>query len=143
MQKNIAAPQKEAALIIVDVQNDFLPGGSLAVPDGDTPRLKQSVRKATWPCRKQVYRHYHDDGTFDYDTLTLDTETVAGQPLLQQVMKSGKRLKSATSLKEIRQNVDKQIQQLPPALLSLDKTDNYFVKISKDLHQLTKNIRKS
>ena len=24
------------ALIIVDVQNDFLPGGSLAVPDGDT-----------------------------------------------------------------------------------------------------------
>ncbi|MEK9133524.1 MAG: nicotinamidase, partial [Pseudomonadota bacterium] len=23
------------ALIVVDVQNDFLPGGSLAVPDGD------------------------------------------------------------------------------------------------------------
>lgn len=23
------------ALIIVDIQNDFLPGGSLAVPDGD------------------------------------------------------------------------------------------------------------
>lgn len=26
---------KEHALLIVDVQNDFLPGGSLAVPDGD------------------------------------------------------------------------------------------------------------
>lgn len=29
------APQAGDALIIVDVQNDFLPGGSLAVPDGD------------------------------------------------------------------------------------------------------------
>jgi len=28
-------PSRGDALIIVDVQNDFLPGGSLAVPDGD------------------------------------------------------------------------------------------------------------
>jgi nicotinamidase/pyrazinamidase len=32
---NLLAPQHGDALIIVDVQNDFLPGGSLAVPDGD------------------------------------------------------------------------------------------------------------
>ena len=29
-------PQQDDALIIVDVQNDFLPGGALAVPEGDT-----------------------------------------------------------------------------------------------------------
>lgn len=29
------SPLREAALIIVDVQNDFCPGGSLAVPEGD------------------------------------------------------------------------------------------------------------
>jgi len=29
------APQKGDALVMVDVQNDFLPGGSLAVPRGD------------------------------------------------------------------------------------------------------------
>ncbi len=29
------SPSKGDALIIIDVQNDFLPGGSLAVPDGD------------------------------------------------------------------------------------------------------------
>jgi len=29
------APQRGDALIVVDVQNDFLPGGRLAVPDGD------------------------------------------------------------------------------------------------------------
>ena len=26
---------KENALILVDIQNDFLPGGALAVPEGD------------------------------------------------------------------------------------------------------------
>jgi nicotinamidase/pyrazinamidase len=28
-------PEKTDALVIIDVQNDFLPGGSLAVPEGD------------------------------------------------------------------------------------------------------------
>ena len=29
------APTERDVLIVVDVQNDFLPGGALAVPDGD------------------------------------------------------------------------------------------------------------
>jgi len=33
--QNILHPQSGDALLIVDVQNDFLPGGSLAVPQGD------------------------------------------------------------------------------------------------------------
>lgn len=32
---NETAPQPGDALVIVDVQNDFLPGGGLAVPEGD------------------------------------------------------------------------------------------------------------
>jgi nicotinamidase-related amidase len=28
------------ALILVDIQNDFCPGGALAVPDGATPSLR-------------------------------------------------------------------------------------------------------
>lgn len=37
MEANIQpiSPRPGDALIVVDVQNDFLPGGSLAVPDGD------------------------------------------------------------------------------------------------------------
>lgn len=35
MSMNELAPRPGDALIIVDVQNDFLPGGSLAVADGD------------------------------------------------------------------------------------------------------------
>jgi nicotinamidase/pyrazinamidase len=35
----------KTALVIVDVQNDFLPGGSLAVPDGDKilPKIRQLI----------------------------------------------------------------------------------------------------
>lgn len=38
--------RKQDALIVVDVQNDFLPGGSLAVPDGDAivPILNAYIR---------------------------------------------------------------------------------------------------
>ena len=40
------------ALIVVDVQNDFLPGGSLAVPDGD----------AVVPVLNAYLRRFHDAG---------------------------------------------------------------------------------
>jgi len=38
---------KRTALIVVDVQNDFCPGGALAVPDGDKiiPALNEYIRK--------------------------------------------------------------------------------------------------
>lgn len=38
---------KHTALIVVDVQNDFCPGGALAVPDGDKiiPALNEYIRK--------------------------------------------------------------------------------------------------
>jgi nicotinamidase/pyrazinamidase len=36
---------RKPALLVVDVQNDFCPGGSLAVPDGDTiiPRVNRTI----------------------------------------------------------------------------------------------------
>lgn len=40
------------ALVVVDVQNAFLPGGALAVPEGN----------ASWPGRKQVYRRQDGEG---------------------------------------------------------------------------------
>lgn len=38
---------EKSALVVVDVQNDFLPGGSLAVPDGDqvVPVLNEYIRR--------------------------------------------------------------------------------------------------
>jgi nicotinamidase/pyrazinamidase len=44
----IKAPEKGDALLLVDVQNDFLPGGALAVPDADAviPVLNRYVAAA-------------------------------------------------------------------------------------------------
>ena len=46
MNQNDMQPQPGDALLIVDVQNDFLPGGSLAVPHGDevVPLLNRYLR---------------------------------------------------------------------------------------------------
>ena len=46
------APTTEA-LLIIDVQNDFLPGGALAVPDGDAgdrpdQRAGRRSRASAW-----------------------------------------------------------------------------------------------
>jgi nicotinamidase/pyrazinamidase len=43
----LIALQSGDALIVVDIQNDFLPGGSLAVPEGDQviPILNEYIRR--------------------------------------------------------------------------------------------------
>jgi nicotinamidase/pyrazinamidase len=62
-----------SALLIVDVQKDFCPGGSLAVPDGDrvVPALNRYIADATargWPVyasrdwHPAVTRHFHAYG---------------------------------------------------------------------------------
>jgi nicotinate phosphoribosyltransferase len=55
-------------------------------------RRKRSTGKATWPGRKQVYRHYGADGRFSRDLVTLQTDAQPGEPLLQPVMRRGRRL---------------------------------------------------
>jgi nicotinamidase/pyrazinamidase len=41
------AAERAATLLVVDVQNDFLPGGALAVPDGGTviPAINRMARR--------------------------------------------------------------------------------------------------
>jgi len=56
--------QSNDALIIVDVQNDFLPGGSLAVPDGDAvlPVLNEYLQYFTQArCAIYATRDWHPD----------------------------------------------------------------------------------
>ena len=47
-----------------------------------TARRKHSEGKATWPGRKQVYRHVTADGTFDHDVVALEDDAQRGTPLL-------------------------------------------------------------
>ncbi|MBM3856194.1 MAG: nicotinate phosphoribosyltransferase, partial [Verrucomicrobia bacterium] len=61
------------------------------------PCRKRSEGKATWPGRKQVYRSSADRGGFEYDVLTTLDDRGQGEPLLQPVMKDGRRLGPAPS----------------------------------------------
>ena len=128
-------------LMITSADSPYLECGYKLVQYAGSPRYKQSPRKATWPCRKQVYRYYNKDEKFEYDELTLDNETRKEQSLLQQVMKNGKRIQPEKSLEQIREYVDQQIQKLPPDLLRLEKAANYTVRISKNLQQYAENIQ--
>src|SRR5712692_3571532 len=52
---------------------------------------KRAEGKATWPGRKQVYRHYGADGRMAYDVLTLADDPQDGTALIQPVMRESQR----------------------------------------------------
>jgi nicotinate phosphoribosyltransferase len=69
-------------------------------------RRKRSAGKATWPGRKQVWRHYGQDGRMAGDVLSLESDTHSGEPLIELVMKNGRRVGPHLSLAEIRRERD-------------------------------------
>ena len=76
-------------------------------------RRKRSAGKATWPGRKQVWRHFGDDGRMAGDVLALHDDRHAGEPLLIPVMRNGQRLGVAPTLEDIRQKAAHGLAQLP------------------------------
>jgi nicotinate phosphoribosyltransferase len=100
------------------------------------PRYKRSEGKATWPGVKQVYRSFDSRGYMECDTVTLATESYAGQPLLQNVMRDGKRIDGLQSLRSLRDSTNRQIGLLPSELRSLEDAPPYPVFMSERLHKL-------
>ncbi len=106
------------------------------------PRRKLSEHKATWPGRKQVYRQYRD-GFIDRDIITtVDDADCSGEPLLQPVMRHGRRLHEPQDLKAARMHARQQLQALPPGLLRPDapKTERPVVEVSKALRELARAV---
>lgn len=103
-------------------------------------RRKRSEGKATWPGRKQVYRHYSDHGTMLGDTITVENAPCAGQPLLQLVMQGGKTVSRQPVLIEARAHAQRQLNSLPVPLRQLSNTPEYPVIISAELQALAKIV---
>jgi nicotinate phosphoribosyltransferase len=99
------------------------------------PRRKLSVGKATWPGRKQVWRAYDADGRMCGDILSVETDKQAGETVIEQVMRGGKRVAPAPTLAQIRERTKAQLAKLPEPLRQL-KTFDYPVTISNALHTL-------
>lgn len=104
------------------------------------PCRKRSEGKATWPGRKQVYRHYHHDGHCEHDLVTTMDDKVGDVPLLEPVMKAGRRLAPSPALIDVRQRVASQLGQLPPPLRVLESVPAYEVRISSLLQDLAQTV---
>jgi len=76
------------------------------------PRRKRSAGKATWPGRKQVFREYDGGSRIVRDTIGLADETLPGTPLLQPMMRQGRRL-AQPSLEQSRQFASHELATLP------------------------------
>jgi nicotinate phosphoribosyltransferase len=104
------------------------------------PRRKRSENKATWPGRKQVWRRNDPNGKMAGDLLSLDDHAEAGEPLIRQVMKDGKRLVPSPLLDEIRLTAKRELQRLPEALRQLTPGASYPVEVADDLVKLAAEV---
>lgn len=104
------------------------------------PSRKRSEGKATWPGRKQVYRHYGADGRIAFDVLTLADDPQTGEPLIQPVMRGGRRLSSASPLAELRKRAAAELARLPDHLRRLQNRPSIEVKVSSALQALAKSL---
>jgi nicotinate phosphoribosyltransferase len=105
-------------------------------------RRKRSEGKATWPGRKQVYRHHDAEGRMARDVVTLESDAQRGGPLLIPVMRGGRRLTQRSTLPDIRRHAAANLARLPEPLRHLEAFD-YPVEISPALHELAAEVDRS
>jgi nicotinate phosphoribosyltransferase len=100
------------------------------------PRRKRSENKATWPGRKQVWRRYDGGGKIAGDLLSLEDHRKAGEPLIQPVIKGGRRLAPSPPLDDIRRHARGELERLPEALRRLTPGATVAVEVADDLVEL-------
>ena len=102
------------------------------------PRRKRSPGKATWPGRRQVWRHYAA-GHMSGDVVSIESDKQAGEPLLQLVMRGGRRVGSQVSLLDCRARAARELSRLPQALRRLEPT-TYPVAVAPALKHLAGEV---
>ena len=104
------------------------------------PRRKHSAGKATWPGRKQVWRSYGSDGRMSGDVISLETDAQDGEPLIQIVMRRGRRIGPRPSLSDIRTRAARELARLPEPLRRLEAGAAYPVRVAEALATLAREI---
>lgn len=104
------------------------------------PRRKRSPGKATWPGRKQVWRRYGPDGLFAGDTLSIESDRHPGEPLIEHVMKDGRRLRTAPTLADIRARAKRDLERLPGPWRELEPHMTYPVEVASALVKLAADV---
>lgn len=106
-------------------------------------RMKLAAEKSTLPDPKQIFRKI-DGGSATHDVLGLANETLDGQPLLEPVMRDGKRLPGGRrSLDEIRDHAEHSLAMPPQRIRSLESaTPPYKVEVSPALQEAAERTRR-
>ena len=135
-------------------------GTALATP-GDAPHLnmiyklveverdgkiweaaKLTRAKATYPGRKQVFRHSNTAGEFRFDRVALENEPAQGaEPLLIPVMRGGTRVGCADSIEAAGERCRAGLARLPKSCRQISQAAAYPVRYSKALKELLANFR--
>jgi nicotinate phosphoribosyltransferase len=106
------------------------------------PVMKQSSGKVTYPGRKQIFRSFVG-GKVKADRLGLITEApISETPLLQLVVKEGKRVQLPENLAEIRQRTAVTVASLPEETRRLSNPVGLRVEVSEELQKLTEETGK-
>ena len=136
-------------------------GTALATP-GDAPHLnlvyklveverggkvreaaKLSQAKVTYPGRKQVFRYSNSAGEYKYDRIALEGENAnGGEALLVEVMREGRRTRSAEPVSELRSRTLASLKRLPRRYRQIDRSAEYPVRYSKQLNVMLEKVRR-
>jgi nicotinate phosphoribosyltransferase len=104
------------------------------------PRRKRSTGKATWPGRKQVWRHFGKDGRMTRDILSVEGDRQPGEPLVEPVMQAGRRIAPLPALAEARARAARGLRQLPEDLRRLTPGPTYPVEVADALAKLAAEV---
>ena len=96
--------------------------------------LKLSAGKASWPGKKQVFRQR------EKDLIGLRAENLPGEPLLQEVMRGGRRRSPSPSLVEIRELLAADLAALPEGVKAIRAPGRFPVEFSPQLQALRDEI---
>ncbi len=103
------------------------------------PVLKLSSGKKTLVCQKQVFRVTRDDHLVE-DFIGLKDEKLAGEPMLQTVMRNGRRLHSPEPLDLIQERFRLELAQLGDRFKVISTPDEYPVLLGKALQELQTEV---
>ncbi len=105
------------------------------------PVMKLSPGKRTYPAKKQVWRVTVDGRALrDIVALADEPSPLNGTPLLECVMKEGRRLAAPPPLADLRARCREQIRQLPPAVRRLRDAARFPVQMSDALEALVERL---
>jgi len=151
---------KIAALLAKGAAIDAFGVGTALASPGDAPHLnmiyklveverggkareaaKLTRAKATYPGRKQVFRHSSPAGKFAADKISIENEPENGQPLLIEIMRGGRRIAPPEPLSALRERCTASLAQLPERYRQIARVANYPVRYSKGLKASLEKVR--